>query len=50
MQIGTEVFTCRDAVAAFNMSYFAKFLLDGPDAEKAIDWIFTNNMRKPAGY
>ena len=31
------------------MSYFAKFLLTGPDAAKAVDWIFTNNMRKPPG-
>ena len=31
----------------FNMSYFAKFYLTGPDAQKAADWIFTNNMAKP---
>ena len=49
-KIGREVFACRDSVAAFNMSYFAKFLLDGPDAERAVDWIFTNNMRKPPGF
>ena len=33
----------------FNMSYFAKFYLTGPDAQKAADWIFTNNMAKPPG-
>ncbi|XP_066918580.1 sarcosine dehydrogenase, mitochondrial-like [Clytia hemisphaerica] len=48
-KIGNEAFACRDSVAAFNMSYFAKFLLDGPDAEKAVDWIFTANMRKQPG-
>ncbi|XP_057317314.1 sarcosine dehydrogenase, mitochondrial-like [Hydractinia symbiolongicarpus] len=47
--IGEECRTCREKVAAFNMSYFAKFLLTGPDAAKAVDWIFTNNMRKPPG-
>lgn len=31
------------------MSYFAKFYLTGPDAQKAVDWIFTNNMAKPPG-
>ena len=31
------------------MSYFAKFLLTGPDSAKAVDWIFTNNMKKPPG-
>ena len=33
----------------FNMSYFAKFYLTGTDAQKAADWIFTNNMAKPPG-
>ena len=40
---------CRENVAAFDMSYFSKVLLTGPDAAKAVDWIFTNNMRKPPG-
>ncbi|XP_002158472.3 sarcosine dehydrogenase, mitochondrial [Hydra vulgaris] len=47
--IGSECKTCREKVAVFNMSYFAKFLLTGPDASTAVDWIFTNNMRKPTG-
>lgn len=33
----------------FNMSYFAKFYLTGPDAQKAADWIFANHMAKPPG-
>ena len=36
-------------MAAFDMSYFAKFFLTGPDSAKAVDWIFTANMRKPPG-
>ena len=31
------------------MSYFGKFYLTGPDAEKAADWLFTANMRRPVG-
>lgn len=49
VKIGDECIACRERVAAFNMSYFAKFLLTGPDSAKAVDWIFTNNMRKPQG-
>ena len=48
-QIGKECLGCRENVAVFNMSYFAKFYLTGPDAQKATDWIFTNNMAKPPG-
>jgi len=40
---------CRERVAVFNMSYFAKCYLTGPDSQKAVDWIFTNNMAKPPG-
>ena len=48
-QIGDECLTCRNGVAAFNMSYFGKYYLTGPDAQKAADWIFTNDVRKPNG-
>ena len=48
-KIGQDCLTCRDKVAAFDMSYFGKFYLVGPDAPKAADWIFSNDMRKPAG-
>lgn len=47
--IKEECLDCRNSVAAFNMSYFAKFLLTGPDSAKAVDWIFSANMRKPPG-
>ena len=26
------------------MSYFGKFFLRGPDADKAVEWIFTNSI------
>ncbi|XP_038046072.1 sarcosine dehydrogenase, mitochondrial-like [Patiria miniata] len=47
--IGNECMTCRTSVAAFNMSYFGKFYVTGPDAQKAVDWMFTNDMSKPVG-
>ena len=31
------------------MSYFGKFYLVGPDAQKAADWIFNNDMTKAEG-
>ena len=33
----------------FNMSYFGKFYLSGPDSTKAAEWIFSNNMDKEPG-
>eukprot|EP00794_Sanderia_malayensis_P015715 gene15715-17300_t len=48
-EIGEESLACRNSVAAFNMSYFAKFFISGPDAQKAVDWLFTANMQKPPG-
>ncbi len=48
-QIGAEAMACREKVACFNMSYFGKYYITGPDAQAAVDWIFSNNMQKPAG-
>ncbi|XP_033643336.1 sarcosine dehydrogenase, mitochondrial-like [Asterias rubens] len=47
--IGNECLSCRNGVGIFNMSYFGQLYLTGPDAQKAVDWIFTNDMTKPAG-
>ncbi|XP_062333525.1 sarcosine dehydrogenase, mitochondrial [Osmerus eperlanus] len=47
--IKNECLTCRQGVAVFNMSYFGKFYLTGPDAKKAADWLFTANVNKAAG-
>lgn len=48
-QIGKECLACRERAAVFNMSYFGKYYLVGPDAPKAADWIFSNDMRKGSG-
>lgn len=37
---------CRNRVALFNLSYFAKFYLTGPDAQEAANWLFTANTLK----
>uniref|UniRef100_A0A8C1LJR8 Sarcosine dehydrogenase n=1 Tax=Cyprinus carpio TaxID=7962 RepID=A0A8C1LJR8_CYPCA len=44
-----ECLTCRNAVAVFDMSYFGKFYLTGPDAKKAADWLFTADVNKAPG-
>lgn len=40
-QIREEALACRNNVALFNMSYFGKHYICGPDAKKAVDYIFT---------
>ena len=47
--IGEECRATRNAVAVFNMSYFGKYYLVGRDAQTAVDWLFTNDMRKRDG-
>ncbi|XP_015921050.1 sarcosine dehydrogenase, mitochondrial [Parasteatoda tepidariorum] len=47
--IGKECINCRENVSAFNMSYFGKFVLSGSDSQKAVDWIFSNDVNKPPG-
>lgn len=47
--IRDECLTCRNAVAVFDMSYFGKFYLSGPDAKKAADWLFTADVNKAPG-
>ena len=39
----------RAAVTVFDQSSFAKFLLQGPDAEAALTWICANDVARPAG-
>ncbi|XP_072096585.1 sarcosine dehydrogenase, mitochondrial isoform X1 [Mobula birostris] len=48
-QIKLECMTCRNAVAVFDMSYFGKFYLVGPDAKKAADWLFTADVSSSIG-
>lgn len=47
--IKNECLTCRNGVAVFDMSYFGKFYLTGPDAKKAADWLFSADVNKAAG-
>ncbi|XP_037547965.1 sarcosine dehydrogenase, mitochondrial [Nematolebias whitei] len=47
--IKSECLSCRNSVAVFNMSYFGKFYLTGPDAKKAADWMFTADVNKKPG-
>jgi len=42
--IRVECLATRTAAGLFNMSYFGKFYLTGPDAHAAVEWIFTNKM------
>lgn len=44
--IGEEALACRNQCALFNLSYFAKCYLTGPDAQEAADWLFTANTDK----
>lgn len=36
-------------LAVFDMSYFGKFYLVGPEARKAADWLFTADVSKSPG-
>ncbi|XP_047425907.1 sarcosine dehydrogenase, mitochondrial [Mugil cephalus] len=47
--IKSECLSCRSGVAVFDMSYFGKFYLTGPDAKKAADWLFTADVNKKPG-
>ncbi|XP_023307143.2 sarcosine dehydrogenase, mitochondrial [Lucilia cuprina] len=44
--IGEEAMACRNNAVVFNMSYFCKLYLEGPDAQKAADWIFSANTNR----
>ncbi|KAK4886911.1 hypothetical protein RN001_003182 [Aquatica leii] len=39
--IGAEALAARTNAALFNLSYFCKMYLTGPDAQKAAEWLFT---------
>lgn len=44
MQIGEEALAARNNVALFDLSYFTKMYLTGPDSQEAADWLFTANV------
>ena len=47
--VGEEHRACRERVALFDASSFAKFLLVGRDAEAALSWICANDVSQPPG-
>jgi sarcosine dehydrogenase len=48
--VGREHQACRERVAVFDQTSFAKFLLAGRDAEKALSWIAANDVTRPPGH
>ena len=48
--VGREHKACRERVAVFDQTSFAKFLLVGRDAEQALSWICANDVAKPPGH
>src|SRR6266508_761247 len=49
-EVGREHQACRERVAVFDQTSFAKFMLVGRDAEKALSWIAANDVARPPGY
>ena len=47
--VGREHLAARRAAALFDQTSFAKFILQGPDAEKALGWIAANDVARPVG-
>ncbi len=48
--VGREHKACRERVAIFDQTSFAKFLLVGRDAQVALSWIAANDVAKPPGH
>ncbi|XP_052753764.1 sarcosine dehydrogenase, mitochondrial [Galleria mellonella] len=44
--IGKEALSCRNAAALFNLSYYGKFYLTGPDAQRTANLAFTADLSK----
>jgi len=47
--VGREHQATRTAAALFDQSSFAKFMVQGPDALEAMQWICANDIDKPVG-
>ncbi|MGI9353511.1 MAG: GcvT family protein [Rhizobiaceae bacterium] len=47
--VAREHDAARNAAALFDQTSFAKFVLKGPDAEEALNWIAANNVSRPVG-
>ena len=48
-QVGAEHKACREKVALFDQTSFAKFMMVGSDAEAALSWICSNDVTKQPG-
>ena len=48
--VGREHQACRERVAVFDQTSFAKFLLSGRDVEQALSWIAANDVARPPGH
>lgn len=48
--VGREHAACREHVAVFDQTSFAKFFLVGRDAEKALSWIAANDVARAPGH
>ena len=47
--VGREHKAAREAAVLFDQTSFAKFILKGPDAEAALNWIASNRIDRPVG-
>jgi 4-methylaminobutanoate oxidase (formaldehyde-forming) len=47
--VGEEHRACREGVALFDMTSFAKFLMQGRDAEPVLQHLCANNVAVPVG-
>ena len=47
--VGLEHRAARETAVLFDQTSFAKFILQGPDAEAALQWIAANRVDKPVG-
>jgi len=47
--VGREHKAAREAAVIFDQTSFAKFIMKGPDACAALDWIAANRMDRPVG-
>ena len=47
--VGREHRAARETAALFDQTSFAKYILTGPDAEDALQWIAANRVDKPVG-
>ncbi len=47
--VGREHIATREAAALFDQTSFAKYILKGPDAEAALQWIAANRVDRPVG-